>query len=747
MPDSMMNTSDDTNNTTDESVTYQNMVSNLPLLFAAGYPTSLDKITESQLEKFIPFMVQCSLGHIQLLNNVEYSEPEWWPEDVPFSIPLIKPQDCTTSWHAKLKHIVVICYSFHNGVFLLRFCKELATYQPECLRFINNLNSTTSLYDRISKKLLVTFRNENMLYDQMPAMNNKKTLLPRMPNSHAMDNGADEKMVEPVLFDIYLCDNCEAELYSLDAYMEHEKICIVDDDVIFCGEEEVEPVDENLQQQASFLDNFGLFNGTIPSSHSANNRTPAKRRREQQKLQQQSNSPETKLRVLPRRRRAVMVLSRCPTIAITSPAGQQLINTSKAQVTPEYIMERLDRCERFCPAPAIGCRTLISGSSGIHTATTIRPKFMDKKFNYANISTTFKRPPNSYYHFYTFPRRQFSRRRRDEDFLWLNAAELKKCTPLSVTMKKLSVDDITAYHRQTKLRKLTENRKTNAKRTVVDFIDLCSSDEEDDFGETMADAFDSASTLDSMQTNERVLTPIMTADLNVQDGSLSQTAATPTTIQNGIFKQNIARLLKQCADVPSSQLQLTVIPSSAAAPSSLPSPPPLISLRRVPKPLKPSCCIFSTNSVQNSLQIHNKTVYNHTHQNQENFSIWNESFFMLENSSSGVGSSGNNSSGGSTNSSSNSSNDLSQPLIVNNHPEFMITNVMSTSKSKNHNNNNNNTSTSNMKYIPFISPDVVIERVQRVSHQSQTQSRLPPPTPPEQQQQTTIMQQISIDLT
>ncbi|KAG4072795.1 hypothetical protein HA402_009618 [Bradysia odoriphaga] len=89
-----------------------NMVSNLPLLFAGGYPTSLEKITESQLEKFIPFMVQCSLGNIQIHNNTEYSEPEWWPETVPFSIPLQRPT-YETEWHDKLKSIVIICYKFH----------------------------------------------------------------------------------------------------------------------------------------------------------------------------------------------------------------------------------------------------------------------------------------------------------------------------------------------------------------------------------------------------------------------------------------------------------------------------------------------------------------------------------------------------------------------------------------------------------------------------------------------------------
>lgn len=141
-----------------------NVVSNLPLLFAGGYPTSLEKITESQLEAFIPFMVQCSLGQIQITNSFVCSEPEWWPEHVDFAIPLRKPAKYTRdTWLSKLKEIVAICYTFHKSVFLLRFCENLAEHQAESLRFINNYNSTTSLFDRLNNKLLVTFRNENMV--------------------------------------------------------------------------------------------------------------------------------------------------------------------------------------------------------------------------------------------------------------------------------------------------------------------------------------------------------------------------------------------------------------------------------------------------------------------------------------------------------------------------------------------------------------------------------------------------------
>lgn len=75
-----------------EELQQNNMISHLPLLFSNGYPTSLDKISECQLEKFIPFMVQCSFGNINLQSKIECNKPKWWPVDLPFSIPLTKPK-------------------------------------------------------------------------------------------------------------------------------------------------------------------------------------------------------------------------------------------------------------------------------------------------------------------------------------------------------------------------------------------------------------------------------------------------------------------------------------------------------------------------------------------------------------------------------------------------------------------------------------------------------------------------------
>lgn len=71
----------------------------------------------------------------------------------------------------------------------------------------------------------------SQLYDAVRPMNSKKTLLPRLQspphlNQDSDDRGANNAMVETVLFDIYLCDNCEAELYSKEAY-DVSILCII----------------------------------------------------------------------------------------------------------------------------------------------------------------------------------------------------------------------------------------------------------------------------------------------------------------------------------------------------------------------------------------------------------------------------------------------------------------------------------------------------------------------------------------
>lgn len=468
----------------------KNMVSNLPLLFAGGYPTSLEKITESQLEKFIPFMVQCSLGYIHIPTLEEYSEPEWWPGDLEFVIPFCRPKAFRGNWLEKMRELVVICYSFHKCVFLLRFCTDLASYEPATLRFINNYNSTTSLYQRHSKKLLVTFRNENMLYDQPPQSSGRKCLLPKQINS-VQSELQQEQMVEPAFFDIYLCDDCDAELYSYDAYVEHEKICFnrkliqdesEDDDVIYCGREELptpmQPDEQTsvstTQNMSTFLMNFNLWN---------TNNYPSRRTTAGNCINPNINildgSPE-KLRRLSRRTRGVITLSKCTSIPLSSPCGQFLLKSTKTVMSIDYQMERLERLERFCFAPALSKQGM---------TITNRPKWMNRNRQQTNVSVSYKRGFDDHdpSRTYKIPRRQYSTVCKKRNFYFYNKLLINECKPCAVKLRKLTADEIENRNIDIRLQKLTvtkastlsKQQQDNIKHVVVDCIDLCSSDEEE----------------------------------------------------------------------------------------------------------------------------------------------------------------------------------------------------------------------------------------------------------------------------
>ncbi|XP_002027680.2 uncharacterized protein LOC6602651 isoform X1 [Drosophila persimilis] len=457
----------------DRDKAQHNMISNLPLLFANGYPTSLEKISESQLESFIPFMVQCSLGHINLPKKIDCSEPEWWPENAPFGIPLKKPNDFVGSWMEKMKEIVVICYQFHKSLFLLRFCNDLAAYEHASLRFINNYNSTTSLYDRRNNKLLVTFRNENMSYDRQ--QKNRKCLLLQQKNLTTSIDNLQHMMVEPPPFDIYLCDNCDAELYSKQAILEHENICCMEDDVIVCDSPEPEikheGKNENDELRNAFLLNFSL------QSKFSESRFPNDIQKTYLFSEEKFMDSTGRNRRLPsRRNRNVHSFNRCSFIPISSPAGQKLLRTTKQTVSVEYMSERQERLDRFCYTPLI-------------LKSSTKQKFFEKKTSGNHIHCTFKKSHEHNFHIYSFPRRQFGKRRDiTQNFLFLNSPLLKQCRPISVRLKKISEhvlgDQIPITNAKLNIR-LTRNNSLNSNwrispssEVILDTIDLCSSDDE-----------------------------------------------------------------------------------------------------------------------------------------------------------------------------------------------------------------------------------------------------------------------------
>lgn len=190
-------------------------------------------------------------------------------------------------------------------------------------------------------------------------------------------------------------------------------------------------------------------------------------------------TPEMKLRRLRGRSRTVMILAKCPTIPISSPAGQRLMNAPKTCVNNQYVMERLDRCERFCAAPPL------------RNDNSAKPKLIDTKQPRPMAVMSTWNPPtmrrsNAYCHTYRFPRRQYSQKWQQRAFQTLHSILLKQsnCKPVRIQLKRLTNQDIESIRLNSRLDHLkrlgqiTLTRKTAIKTNVIDFIDLCSSDEE-----------------------------------------------------------------------------------------------------------------------------------------------------------------------------------------------------------------------------------------------------------------------------
>lgn len=284
-------------------------------------------------------------------------------------------------------------------------------------------------------------------------------------------------------------------MQHLNNLQEHEKICqsrnVVfdsdDDDVIFCGEEErikEEPA-ESLQQN-SFLQHFQLFKSTpTDDKKPLKPLTPHKRTSQNTSMANSSNNNNTifgnkngcvktlesekvvKVRRMPRRAPGLNMLLKSQ-IPITSPAGQRLIAQSNTPITDEYVHERIERYERNCGAPPLAP----DGSN--------RPKFMDKKPIIYNI-TSF-RSNTKHYHYYKFPRRQFSTKRRNDAVTQLERIQLEQtnCKPVHITVQRLSHKEIETLKTQVKVSQ-AKRRKNIHHRSVrfeSEVIDLCSSDAE-----------------------------------------------------------------------------------------------------------------------------------------------------------------------------------------------------------------------------------------------------------------------------
>lgn len=211
------------------------MVSNLPLLFAKGKPTSLEMMSLEELQVFLRFMIKCEQNLVEVnLDNL--ARPEWWPPDTPFDEKLLAQKEQRGKHSVLLRGAIRTCYTQYNCMYLLEFCRKLITFTGgvENLLVVDNCDGTRSLLNRVNRKLLVTFRAENQDYDKahyndkvVAASFHKKSPL-KPCDSKRLGNVSTTNASDPALsacVDVYLCDTCDKDFDSLEDLIAHEKRC------------------------------------------------------------------------------------------------------------------------------------------------------------------------------------------------------------------------------------------------------------------------------------------------------------------------------------------------------------------------------------------------------------------------------------------------------------------------------------------------------------------------------------------
>jgi len=247
------------------------MVSNLPLLFARGSPTSLESMCLEELQVFLRFVLKCE-QNLAIVNLDQLEQPQWWPADVDWSESFLQKKEQRGKMSIILRTAIKACYTYHDCMYLLEFCRKLITFTGgiENLQVIDNRDGTRSLLNRINKKLLVTFRAENQDYDKQyfeHRNNSKTTRGPTQPTqpgtskkqpadsklrqllvSPKSDNTSDPSLTKCV--ELYLCDTCDKDFDSLSNLLTHEKTC---------GKSVPPPTVHVKGAQDAFLKNVNLF--------------------------------------------------------------------------------------------------------------------------------------------------------------------------------------------------------------------------------------------------------------------------------------------------------------------------------------------------------------------------------------------------------------------------------------------------------------------------------------------------------
>lgn len=395
------------------------MIANLPLLFAGGNPTCLAKMLTNELECFITFLVHCSWGH-DTAKHIQ--QPQWWPSNVTFSDPFTRPKELPNDWATLLRDLIKQCYVYHNSEFLLKFSEELARNPPATLQYVDNCDRTTSLYLRSSGRLLVTFRNENMLYDRKVDVTSRICLLPKK-----LIKNAPESIVEHIIADIYLCDTCDDVFDNFEDLRKHERVCSQRSTTPDASSLITEPCQKQELEQDEFMNILGLqAKGSSLAVTASSSR--------------QELGPDQ----VNHRQRRTTVFSYLACFPFSSLAGQR-VNKSRGR-TKEADARYRDHMDRYCAAPALCVET---------------PKWLHKTRSH-NYPVKYKKTENYWNRQHIFPKQ------RNRKLLDVNSQLLLfECKPVCVKLTAMRPEEIKQY-----LDDLEQQKTLKKAKCEIEFVSV-----------------------------------------------------------------------------------------------------------------------------------------------------------------------------------------------------------------------------------------------------------------------------------
>eukprot|EP00088_Acartia_fossae_P070404 TRINITY_DN9424_c0_g1_i4.p1 TRINITY_DN9424_c0_g1~~TRINITY_DN9424_c0_g1_i4.p1 ORF type:complete len:567 (+),score=158.98 TRINITY_DN9424_c0_g1_i4:159-1859(+) len=434
-------------------------VSNLPLLFVKGNPTSLELMSLEELQAFLRFMMKCEGNRKELPDLDRMTKPSWWPEGFEFSETILMRQNKNRGkLSLLLKNAIRSCYSYHECAFLIDFCRKLLDYTGgvQNLQVLDNRDGTRSLIKRRDKKLLVTFKAENQDYDKEskrgPKKQENKTptsspmklldsrrLLQTLPVAPTSDPDMSRCVAE-----LYLCDTCDKDFDSLPLLMEHEKIC------------SRQPDEYDFDDDIIIADSYSVGNSAADSSFGPDDGTSAiavvraKKKQAQffdyMKLSSAAGQPPEKKVLREEERPKVLSYDKYTEIDLSSPLGSYLIRGSRLLLDQQNPAARCTRgymtAEDYNNQLEAKCPGTIPTLRGSNAYADIRTKF-------PNVYRGARPKPGAYHHVYSFTMKERMARYRDlkrglsvQAYRLFKRANKRKS---EVKLQKMAVDVVKFY--------------------------------------------------------------------------------------------------------------------------------------------------------------------------------------------------------------------------------------------------------------------------------------------------------------